>query len=397
MTDSMIPPRFDIVAMPDACCTSDATKRRQGEWDRRKMASWRGFWISSQRTAANAYNETMIAPLRALDSAFRGAMLGLAAGDAFAYPCEFRSRGAILGAFGPDGVTEMVALHDPRWPEWPMIVGARHPAGTYTDDTQMSIAVAHALLDSASGDAAGDDDDALMRTMAAHFVAWSRSADNDRAPGHTCMTACERLAEGVHWRQAGVADSKGCGSAMRVAPVGLRFHRDRDRLLEVARASSLITHGHDAAVEGAAAAALLVALAIERASPEDMYRAVAEQCCPRSADFAACWARLPGLLDAPPEVALSETGLGEGWVAEEAVASALYCVWRTPADFRRTVLTAANTDGDSDSIACIAGGISGALNGVEAIPSSWRDTVENAPMLIQIADALRAACEPNGG
>jgi ADP-ribosylglycohydrolase len=340
----------------------------------------------------------MIAPaLRTLDSAFRGAMLGLAVGDAFAYPCEFRSRAAILGAFGPAGLTEMVALHDPRWPEWPMILGARHPPGTYTDDTQMSIAVARALLDPASGVSAGDDLDALMRAMAARFVAWSHSADNDRAPGQTCMTACERLADGVPWRQAGVADSKGCGSAMRVAPVGLRFHRDPDRLLEVARASSLLTHGHDAAVEGAAAAALLVALALERASPEDMYRAVAEQCCPRSADFAACWARLPALLDAPPEVALSEDGLGEGWVAEEAVASALYCVWRTPADFRQTVITAANTDGDSDSIACIAGGISGALNGVEAIPARWRDTVENAAMLVEIADALRDACEPNGG
>jgi ADP-ribosylglycohydrolase len=123
-----------------------------------------------------------------------------------------------------------------------------------------------------------------------------------------------------------------------------------------------------------------------------MYRAVADACCPRSADFAACWARLPALLDAPPEVALSEAGLGEGWVAEEAVASALYCVWRTPDDLRQTILTAANTDGDSDSIACIAGGISGARNGVEAIPASWRETVENAARLVEIADALHAAC-----
>jgi ADP-ribosylglycohydrolase len=320
-------------------------------------------------------------------------MLGLATGDAFAYPCEFRSRAVILGAFGPAGVTEMVTLHDPRWPEWPLILGARHPAGTYTDDTQMSIAVAQALIDSASGAVAGDELDGLMRAMATRFVTWSRSADNDRAPGQTCMTACERLAEGVHWREAGVADSKGCGSAMRVAPIGLRFHRDPERLLAVARASSVLTHGHDAGVEGAAAAALLVALALEGASPEDMYRAVAEHCCPRSADFAACWAKLPALLDAPPEVALSEDGLGEGWVAEEAVASALYCVWRTPRDFRHTVITAANTDGDSDSIACIAGGISGALNGVEAIPAGWRATVENAAMLIELADALRAACE----
>jgi ADP-ribosylglycohydrolase len=331
-------------------------------------------------------------PARSLDSAFQGAMLGLAIGDALAYPCEFRSRATILAAFGPAGVTDMVALHDPRWPERPIILGRRHPAGTYTDDTQMTIAVAEALIEASGAAAGGADVEAIMQAMATRFVAWSRAEDNDRAPGHTCMTGCERLAEGVPWREAGVADSKGCGSAMRVAPIGLRFHRDHGRLLEVARASSLLTHGHDAALEGAAAAALLVALALDGASPEAMYRAVAEACCPRSADFAACWARLPGLLDAPPEVALSEQGLGEGWVAEEAVASALYCVWRSPGDVRQTILTAANTDGDSDSIACIAGGISGARNGVEAIPASWRDTVENAGMLVALAQALRAAC-----
>lgn len=317
-------------------------------------------------------------------------MLGLAIGDALAFPCEFRSRAAILAAFGPAGVTGMVAMHDPRWPERPIILGKHHPPGTYTDDTQMTIAVAEALIESSAH--GNTDIEIIMQAMAARFIAWSQAEDNDRAPGHTSMTGCERLAEGVPWREAGVADSKGCGSAMRVAPIGLRFHHDRDRLLEVARASSLLTHGHDAAIEGAAAAALLVALAVERASPEEMYRAVAETCCPRSADFAACWARLPGLLEAPPEVALSEDGLGEGWVAEEAVASALYCVWRTPDDVRQTILTAANTDGDSDSIACIAGGISGARNGVEAIPAAWRETVENAARLVEIADALHAAC-----
>lgn len=345
----------------------------------------------------------MAAPLTLdRDSAFQGAMLGLAIGDALAYPCEFRSRATILASFGPAGLTDMVALHDPRWPERPIILGRRHPAGTYTDDTQMTIAVAEALIEVSreassgltieTGAAAGSADiESTMQAMARRFVAWSRAEDNDRAPGHTCMTGCERLAEGVPWREAGVADSKGCGSAMRVAPIGLRFHRDHGHLLEVARASSLLTHGHDAAIEGAAAAALLVALAVERASPAEMYRAVADACCPRSADFAACWAKLPTLLDAPPEVALSEQGLGEGWVAEEAVASALYCVWRSPDDVRQTILTAANTDGDSDSIACIAGGISGARNGVEAIPAAWRETVENAGMLVDLARALRAA------
>ena len=276
---------------------------------------------------------------------------------------------------------EFVALHDPRWPERPAILGKRHPPGTYSDDTQMTIAVAEALL-------AEDDLDAAMRAMGAEFVRWSESPDNDRAPGGTCMTGCASLAAGVPWRDAGVSDSKGCGSAMRVAPIGLRFAGERARLLEVARASSLLTHGHRAAVESAAAAALLVALALEKRTPEQMHRAVLEECGPRSLDLADRLGQVPGLLSADPALALSAEGLGESWVAEEAVASALWCFWRSPDDFRTTVLTAANTDGDSDSIAAIAGGISGAFNGIGAIPAAWREGVEGAARLRTLAGRL---------
>jgi ADP-ribosylglycohydrolase len=316
-------------------------------------------------------------------NAFEGCLLGLAVGDALGYPCEFRTRAAILEAFGPHGVTELVAVHDPRWPSRPMIAGPAHPSGTYSDDTQMSVAVAEALV------ARGERDlDALMDEMARRFVAWAESDENDRAPGATCLRGCRNLARGVPWQEAGVVESKGCGSAMRVAPIGLRFYRDRSRLLEVARASSLLTHGHDAAVESAAAGALLVAMALEKATPEAMYDAIMKECAPRSTDFAACLGKLPELLPAPPEVALSLRGLGEGWVAEEAIAAALYSFWRSPPDFVETVTTAANTDGDSDSIACIAGGISGAFNGADAIPANMRDGVENAVMLRRLAGAL---------
>lgn len=313
-------------------------------------------------------------------------MLGLAVGDALGFPCEFRRREQILSAFPPAGVTDFVGLLDPRWPPRPAIVAKAHPPGTYTDDTQMTLAVAHALVD-AGRDASVDD---ILQRVGKRFVMWAGASDNDRAPGATCMAGCRKLARGVSWRDAGVPDSKGCGSAMRVAPIGLAFHDDLPRLLEVARASSLPTHGHDAAVEGAAAAALLVALALKDASPREMFDEVLRECAPRSPDFARCFARVPDLLDAPPEVALSARGLGESWVAEEAVASALWCYWKRPTDFAGVVLTAANTDGDSDSIACIAGSIAGAALGEDAIDARWRRGIENAEALVKVADALLA-------
>lgn len=322
-----------------------------------------------------------------LRSRFEGSIVGLAVGDALGYPCEFRRRAQILAAFGQDGVTDFISIDDPRWPHIPVIVGARQPPGTYTDDTQMTVALARGMLD-AGVDAPVDE---LMPAIGRRFVEWSRSPENNRAPGGTCMTGCQRFSEGVPWREAGVANSKGCGSAMRVAPIGLVYFDDIDRLLEVARASSIITHGHDAGIEGAAAAALLVALALQGVEPEQMYDEVMRHCAHRSNDLRRCLARLPAMLDEAPEVALSSRGLGEAWVAEEAVASALYCVMRHPDDFASAVICGANTDGDSDSIACIAGSILGARLGADAIPVKWRNEVEDAEMLRGLADDLWVA------
>ena len=311
-------------------------------------------------------------------------MVGLAVGDALGSPSEFRSRRQILDSFGPDGLTDFVTVNDPRWPKAPAILARPYPAGSFTDDTQMSVAVARALVD-AGRDA---DLDATMHAMSARFVEWSRAPDNDRFPGETCMTGCTRLQEGVPWREAGVAESKKTGSVMRVAPIGLYYGDDRDRLLEVARASSLLTHGHPAAIEGAAAAALLVAMAVQRRPPEEMYRAIMDECAPRSTDFATCLAKLPGMLDEAPERALAEGGLGEAWIAEEAVASALYCFWRSPDDFERVVLTAVNTDGDSDTIGTLAGALAGAYNEIRGVPAAWAVRVEDSEGLRSLAEDL---------
>lgn len=315
---------------------------------------------------------------------FEGCIVGLAVGDALGYPTEFRSREQIIETFGPNGVDDFVAQGDPRWPAKPFIVGSGvHPPGTYSDDTQMSVAVARALI------AEGNDGlDAWMHAVGREFVDWSRSPDNNRAPGNTCMTGCRNYEEHGDWRTSGVAHSKGCGSAMRAAPIGLAFHDDLDKVAEYARASSIITHGHDAGVEAAAAAAMLVALAVRGESPEMMYEAIMSECASRSEDFRSCLEKLPDYLAVDPAVALTEEGLGESWIGEEAVASALYCFWRTPDDFATCVLTGTNTDGDSDSIACIAGSISGAYNGAAAIRPHWRENVEDAAMLAELAGEL---------
>ena len=67
---------------------------------------------------------------------------------------------------------------------------------------------------------------------------------------------------------------------------------------------------------------------------------------------------------------------------------ALYCFLRHPGDYKKTVLRGANTSGDSDSVACIAGGISGAYLGIAAIPDKWVRCIEKTIFLEELAIRL---------
>ena len=80
--------------------------------------------------------------------------------------------------------------------------------------------------------------------------------------------------------------------------------------------------------------------------------------------------------------------LGEGWIGEEAVALALYCFLKYPDSYEKVVIRGANTNGDSDSIACIGGSISGVYLGAEAIPDSWINRIESTQYLGDLAARL---------
>lgn len=80
--------------------------------------------------------------------------------------------------------------------------------------------------------------------------------------------------------------------------------------------------------------------------------------------------------------------LGEGWIGEEAVALALYCFMKYSDNYKKVVIRGANTNGDSDSIACIAGSISGAYLGIETIPAEWIKKIEKTDYLEDLAVRL---------
>ena len=301
----------------------------------------------------------------------RGMFYGLALGDALGWPVEFMDLPQILAKYGRGGISE---------PPDPAL---------YTDDTQMSAAVAEALIEAGQHDL-----DVLMGAVSRHFIGWKRDPSTpSRAPGATSIRGVNALERGAPWREAGVKDSKGCGACMRVAPVGYLYQADTGRLQSVARAQGTLTHRHPTADAACIGAAYLIKLALDDVHPQVYAAKLLAFAGGHAPEFDEAIQRVEPVLAWPDaEAALRQVGptRGGGWIAEEAVAMALYCVQRHPADYVAAVRLAANISGDSDSVASIAGGILGARLGTRGIPAEWVARLENRDYLTGLADRLAA-------
>jgi len=305
----------------------------------------------------------------------KGIIYGLAIGDALGRLTEFMSLSAIKEEYGEKGIQDL--------PE---------PA-LFTDDTQMIIAIAEALIK------AGDKDVyTIMAVIKDEFVKWLHSPENNRAPGNACLTGVSNMERGMHWTESGVARSKGCGTAMRAAPIGYLYQHDPEKLREVAHATGVCTHGHPTADAACIGAAYLVKLALDGVKPENMIPKLLQFTEGISSEFddaikkvGECIMQessLPSYPVHPFADSPIPAVLGEGWIGEEAVALALYCFLKCPDDYEKVVIRGANTNGDSDSIACIGGSISGARLGIDATPNKWVKTIEKSEYLDDVAVRL---------
>ncbi|MDP6178882.1 MAG: ADP-ribosylglycohydrolase family protein [Desulfatiglandales bacterium] len=290
-----------------------------------------------------------------------GVIYGLAIGDALGRPAEFMSLSQIKSEYGQEGIADL--------PE---------PA-LYTDDTQMSVAIAEALIK--AGEKGIEE---IMAAVKDEFIKWCHSPENTRAPGRTCITGVAKMEQGIHWNESGVASSKGCGTAMRAAPIGYLYQNDPDKLREVAHATGICTHGHPTADAACIGAAYLVKLALDGITPEKMISELLDFTTGISEEFDEAILKVGKCLDwEDDEKALKY--LGEGWIGEEAVALALYCFLKYPDSYEKVVIRGANTNGDSDSVACIGGSISGAYLGIDAISDKWVQRIEKTEYLHELA------------
>jgi ADP-ribosylglycohydrolase len=328
-----------------------------------------------------------------------GSLFGLAFGDAYGAPTEFMSFDEILGRWPASGHVDLQGD--------PILV---------TDDTQMALAVGEALVDCKHNDSFTPQ--AVETALRESFVKWLNSPDNNRAPGMTCLRACEALERGKPWLEATVKASKGCGANMRVTPVGLLTVRgsiiSEELCAALSQFQAALTHGHPTALAASDLTAWTVRrLLLDEGDLESLTRELLEHAVSQRSVYHEEWLgtlwQRPGVespedfitrgwdeviavldkLDAamvsPDYDADPCLATGAGWVAEEALATGLLCFLMYPGEPEKALRRAAVTSGDSDSIACLTGAFAGAYLGHEGWPEEWVARIEYRATLEHLA------------
>lgn len=299
---------------------------------------------------------------------YRGALLGLAVGDALGTTLEFTRP----GSFSP--IDDMVG-GGPFGLE----------PGQWTDDTSMALCLAESLLDCGGFEPA----DQLAR-----YVRWWRE-------GHLSsigrcfdigIATSDALARFERSREpyCGSDDpnTAGNGSIMRLAPVPLFFAGDPLEAIERSGESSRTTHAAPAAVDACRYLGALLAGALGDV-PKDVL-------------LQPNWSPIPGYWEEHPlvpEVAEIAAGSftrreppeirGTGYVVR-SLEAALWALQRTES-FRDGALAAVNLGEDADTTGAVYGQLAGALYGAEQIPVEWRTKLALRETIERFADGLREA------
>jgi len=276
-----------------------------------------------------------------LDQA-RGMLVGLAVGDALGAPLEFTE------ARDPDNyLTEMVG-------------GGAHSTavGEWTDDTSMALAIAESYQSKSKFQA-----DRIQRS----FNAWLRDgAFSWRGKcfdiGHTTRLAlgtAEKLLYKNPYAGSMNKYGKGNGALMRMAPVIIANHRNRDKCITEAIQQTLLTHGSNACVDYSVAFA------------SDLFA------CGDSDEYKAL--RLPYYID-------RNNVMSGGYVKET-----YECAWwalEHSNNFEEAVILAVNRGHDSDTVGAVTGQLAGVRYGYSSIPERWLEVLKMHDDILEAADCL---------
>ena len=317
-----------------------------------------------------------------------GCVLGQAIGDALGEPVEFAG-------------------------EMPKEVPQLSPVNNhFTDDTQMMVAVAEALLAVPPHRSSREE---FMAELCRQIVEWRRHplGGSHRSPGGACLDGAANLLAGKGWTQSGGLASKGNGSAMRSSVIGAFFHRNLDMAWRIGCLSSVPTHNNLEPILCAGTVALLCAASIAGVDwPEALRRVLAriedwENSVPYFPEHVKLGSRYEDqnpwytathfsnayLLAqiAKDDSALSRSN-GNDFATVPATAAAIYFNTRY-GTFRDIAMSCASWTMDADTTTAIAGAIAGSRFGLESIPHQWREDVELSSYFHELAERVWEASQ----
>jgi len=296
---------------------------------------------------------------------FLGAMVGSALGDAAGYLAyKYQQRDDLLTKI--DSVERL----------------------TFTADTVMAVAMAETLI---------ENDGINTKKLGDHFLKhfeskpWQRQGAEPpeiyrivEAEGVDYIFAARRLFEGE--------GSYGNGAAMRITPLGLFYYQDED-LYEKVKVSAEVTHTHPVGIDGAAVFAKALAKTVtlnplRPFSPQAFIEMLVD--FSRTDEIKEKLAMIPALLEREVDPAEAVKKLGNSVIVQESMPMALFCFLRYPHTYLETVLCAITHGGERDTMGIMAGALSGAYLGIDAISEEWRNKLEDVRHLESLARELAA-------
>jgi ADP-ribosylglycohydrolase len=295
-----------------------------------------------------------------------GGIVGLLVGDAVGVPYEFG---------GPWPIEE-VDMHPPPGVD---VNRRRAPFGTWSDDGAQALCLLASLLDCGRL----DPDDLGRRLLNCHGKGYLWVDGRVFDTGMTTAAALQNLRAGRPAAEAGPAHDRanGNGSLMRVLPLAL-WHKGTDaELVADARLQSRVTHGHVRAQLCCALYCLWARRTLDGAA--DAWDAAVKGLRDLLARNGHELHELETAIkpDAPPG------GRGSGYVVD-CLHSARYAVAAGP--YETAVQAAVALGDDTDTTACVAGGIAGVRDGVDAIPARWREGLRGRELYQPLVQALLA-------
>jgi ADP-ribosylglycohydrolase len=317
---------------------------------------------------------------------FQGSLIGVALGDTLGRPFEGKLRAEIYSNFN-------------NFEEF--IQNNKRLFKTYTDDTQLTLHTAQALI---KGNGFNLND------LIFEYIKWLE--DPPIGPGYGCISSIRKLKYGVPWKEA-ASNSGGNGTAMRIAPIGLFYHRDLKALKSIAIKSSIITHSHPAASAGSIVVARAIAYLLDKNpkikfSVENFFDVIISSLYGAQEEI---WEEFIDILKKLKKnshlsieaglIKFSQVGVKAPFFIEEylgqafvhpytisTVVCSLFIFLKRLNSFKDCIYELATAGGDSDTVGAIGGGIAGAYFGFKNIPNDLVKLIKDYKKILKISEEL---------